>query len=69
MIDVHQVCMLVYIVYLLCLFTLLIFLVRSSRPDVICKKDVVKNVIKFKGKQLCQSLFFNKVAALSLKLY
>ena len=27
-----------------------------------CKKVVVKNFPKFLGKQLCQSLFFNKVA-------
>ena len=37
----------------------LIQLSRSSRPEIICKK-----VAKFKGKHLCQSLFFNKVAGL-----
>ena len=26
-----------------------------------CEKDVLKNFLKFSGKQLCQSLFFNKV--------
>ena len=26
-----------------------------------CEKDVLKNFWKFSGKQLCQSLFFNKV--------
>ena len=35
---------------------------RSSRPEVSCKKGVLTNVAKFTGKQLCQSLFFNKVA-------
>ena len=35
---------------------------RSSRPEVFCKKGVLSN---FTGKHLCQSLFFNKVAALS----
>ena len=37
---------------------------RSSRPDVFCRKDVLKNFAKFTGKYLCQSLFFNKVAGL-----
>ena len=37
---------------------------RSSRPDVLCKKGVLKNFAKFTGKHLCQSLFFNKVAGL-----
>ena len=37
---------------------------RSSRPDVVCKKGVLRNFTKFVGKHLCQSLFFNKVASL-----
>ena len=35
---------------------------RSSRLEVYCKKDVLRNFAKFTGKHLCQSLFFNKVA-------
>ena len=35
---------------------------RSSRPEVFCEKDVLRNFAKFTGKHLCQSLFFNKVA-------
>ena len=35
---------------------------RSSRPKVFCKKDVLRNITKFTGKHLCQSLIFNKVA-------
>ena len=35
---------------------------RSSRPEVFCKKGVLKKLVKFKGKYLCQRLFFNKVA-------
>ena len=35
---------------------------RSSRPEVFCKKGVLKNFAKFTGKHLCQSLFFDKVA-------
>ena len=37
--------------------------IRSSHPEVFCKKDVLKNIAKFTGKHLCQSLFFNKVTA------
>ena len=37
---------------------------RSSRPEVFCKKGVLKDFVKLTEKHLCQSLFFNKVAAL-----
>ena len=37
---------------------------RSSRLEVFCKKDVLKNFAKFIGKYLCQSFFFNKVVGL-----
>ena len=37
---------------------------RSSCPEVFCKKGVLRNVIKFTRKHLCQSLFFDKVAGL-----
>ena len=37
---------------------------RSSHPEVLCKKDVLKNFAKFKGKHLHQSLFFNKITDL-----
>ena len=40
-------------------------ILRSSRPDVFCKKAVLKNFTKFTGKHLCLSVFFNnKVAGL-----
>ena len=32
---------------------------RSSRPEVFCKKCVLRNFAKFTGKHLRQSLFFN----------
>ena len=32
---------------------------RSSRPEVFCKKGVLKNFTKFTGKHLCKSPFFN----------
>ena len=41
--------------------------IRSSHPEVFCKKGVLKNLTKFKGKHLCQRLFFNKVATLLKK--
>ena len=31
--------------------------IRSSRPEMFCKKGVLRNIAKFTGKQLCQSLF------------
>ena len=40
------------------------FLIRSSHLEVFCKKGVLRNFAKFTGKNLCQSLFFNKVAGL-----
>ena len=43
---------------------ILSFVSRSNRLEVFCKKDVLKNFAKFTGKQLFQSLFFNKVAGL-----
>ena len=36
---------------------------RSSRPELFCKKGVLRNFAKFTGKQLCQSLLFNKFHA------
>ena len=35
---------------------------RSSHRSYSIKKVVFKNFVKFRGKHLCQSLFFNKVA-------
>ena len=37
---------------------------RSSHRRCCIKKDVLRNFLKFSGKHLCQSLFFNKVAGL-----
>ena len=36
----------------------------SDRPEVFCKKGVLRSFVKFTGKHLCQSIFFNKVAGL-----
>ena len=38
---------------------------RSSRPEVFCKKGVLRNFAKFTGKHLYQIRFFNKVAGLA----
>ena len=32
----------------------------SSRPEMFCRKGVLRNFAKFSGKHLCQSLFFNR---------
>ena len=41
-----------------------ILLARSRPLEVVCEKGVLRNVAKFTGKHLSQSLFFNKVAGL-----
>ena len=41
---------------------------RSSRRELFCKKGVLRNFRKFTGKYLCQSLFYNKVAGMMLKM-
>ena len=41
--------------------------IRSSRPEVFCKKDVLSNFTKFTGKHLYQSLLFNRPATLLKK--
>ena len=43
------------------------YLVRSSRPDMFCKKGVLRNIAKLTGKHPCQSIFFNKVPGLCKK--
>ena len=41
-------------------------LLRSSRPEVLCERGVLKNFAKFTGKHPCQSLYVNKFAGLRL---
>ena len=38
----------------------------QKQSPVFCKKGVLRNFVKFTGKHLSQSLFFNKVAAATL---
>ena len=40
--------------------------IRSSRPEVFCKKGVLRTFAKFTGKH---GFFFNKFAGLTLQLY
>ena len=37
---------------------------RSSRSEEFCKIYVLRNLVQFTGKHLCQSLFLNKVSGL-----
>ena len=46
--------------YLLCLYKQ--HPIRSSRPEVFCKKGVLRNFAKVTGKHLSQRIFLNKVA-------
>ena len=39
---------------------------RSSRPEMFCKKGVLRNFTKFTGKHLCQSLFFKSLRPATL---
>ena len=41
---------------------------RMNALQIKAAKVVLKNFAKFTGKQLCQSLFFNKVAGLNFQL-
>ena len=43
--------------------------VGNFRPEVSCTRGVLKKFVKFTGKNLCWSLFFNKVTSLSLQVY
>ena len=49
---------------MLILLSTLISINRSSRPEAFCRKGVLRNFVKFTGRQLCQSLFLNKVTGL-----
>ena len=41
---------------------------RSRRPEEFCKKEVLENFAKFKGKHVWHILFFNKVVGLRLAI-
>ena len=40
-----------------------VYKVQKQPPEVFLKKGVLRNFAKFTGKHLCESAFFNKVAA------
>ena len=46
-----------------------LFIFKSSRAEVFCKKGVLKNVAKLTGKHLCQSLILIKLQAWGLQFY
>ena len=52
----------VHVLFTFNVFIRFCFLYTSSRPEVFCKKGVLRNFAKFTGKHFCQGLFFNKVA-------
>ena len=39
----------------------MLFYKEKQPPEMFCKKGVLRNFVNFKGKDLCQSLHFNKV--------
>ena len=39
---------------------------RSSRPEVFCKKNVLRNLTKFTRKHLCQSFSFQRIKPATL---
>ena len=39
---------------------------KSTRSEVFCKKGVLRNLTKFTGKHLCQSLFFKHKIIISI---
>ena len=42
------------------------YLHRSSRPEVFCKKSILRNFEKFTGKHLCQGLCYSLSLVVSL---
>ena len=57
-----QLCFLLCFINYLTQIAPFFFFFRSSRPEVFCKKGVLKNFAKFIVKHLCHSLSFDKVA-------
>ena len=51
------------------LFTTFLYQYRSSHRRCFVRKGVLKNLKKFIGKHLCQSLFFNNVPGFRLLFY
>ena len=46
------------------LFKVFLLKFQKQPPEVFYKKSVLRNLTKFTGKHLCQSIFFNKIAGL-----
>ena len=45
-----------------------LLVIQKQLSGGVLQKGALKNFIKFTGKQLCKSLFFNKVAGLKLAI-
>ena len=52
-----------------CFFSVSMLMNAEPAIGMFYKKGFLRNFSKFTGKQLCQRLFFNKVASLTFKLY
>ena len=48
-----------WLIYIYTLYTYWISILKSSRPEAFYKKGVLRNFVKFTGKQLCQGLYLN----------
>ena len=60
---------LTHLIYFINNNSLVLVFVRSSYRRCSVTKGVLRNFAKLTGKHLCQSLFFDKVAGLSLQFY
>ena len=54
-----------FLMWFVYIYTLYRF--RSSRPDLFCKKGVLRNFVEFTGKHLCQSHFLEPQACNFIK--
>ena len=51
------------------ILVLMLYHGRSSRPEVFCKKGILRNFAIFTEKHLCRRLFLIKLQVSSLQLY
>ena len=59
------ICILVCVMWVIRRIGCFMWKYRNSRPEMFCKKGVLKNVAKFTGRHLYQRLFFNKGTGLA----
>ena len=51
------------------LWKITVFILPEAATECSLKKSLLKDFAKITGKQLCQGLFFNKVAGVSIQPY